>query len=191
MTTGGGSILGLDIEKDQAEIRRLTGFCPQQDVLWPELTVMQHMQFYGSIRGLTAAQTQQETLGNLNDSAFRGKAHTLVKNLSGGMKRKLCTLIAFMGNTKFIILDEPTTGLDPFSRRAVWDLVKRTKGSRIVCLTTHFMQEAELLGNRIAIMAYGRLRAFRTLFRCFSEDRALFRRLTRCLGPRSVLSRVS
>ena len=78
--------------------------------------------------------------------------------LSGGMKRKLCLAIALIGNPKFLILDEPTSGMDPFSRRAIWELIQKIKHNKVVLLTTHFMDEADILGDRIAILSEGEMR---------------------------------
>lgn len=77
--------------------------------------------------------------------------------LSGGQKRKLCTAIAFIGNSKFIILDEPTSGMDPYARRQVWEMLKNYKQDRVILLTTHFMDEADYLGDRIGILNEGAL----------------------------------
>jgi ATP-binding cassette subfamily A (ABC1) protein 3 len=86
------------------------------------------------------------------------KINTLVRALSGGMKRKLSLGIALIGNSKVIILDEPTSGMDPYSMRLTWQLIKKIKKGRIILLTTHSMDEAEELGDRIGIMANGSLK---------------------------------
>uniref|UniRef100_A0A672KGL1 ATP-binding cassette sub-family A member 3-like n=2 Tax=Sinocyclocheilus grahami TaxID=75366 RepID=A0A672KGL1_SINGR len=85
------------------------------------------------------------------------KRHARSKTLSGGMKRKLSIGIALIGNSKVVMLDEPTSGMDPSARRAIWDLLQGEKRGRTILLTTHFMDEADLLGDRIAIMASGEL----------------------------------
>ena len=86
------------------------------------------------------------------------KRHEKVKNLSGGQKRKLQLILAMAGDTKVILLDEPSSGMDPTARRYTWDLIKRFKKGRIVILTTHYMDEADVLGDRIAIMSQGKLK---------------------------------
>lgn len=83
------------------------------------------------------------------------KRSDLAKNLSGGQKRRLSTGIAFLGDSKFIILDEPSSGIDSFSRRQIWDIIKENKNDKIILLTTHFMDEAEYLGDRIGILKEG------------------------------------
>jgi len=81
-----------------------------------------------------------------------------VSKLSGGMKRKLSTAIALLGDSKVVFLDEPSSGLDPLSRRQLWDLLKKKKKGRVIILTTHFMEEADYLGDQITIMDHGKLR---------------------------------
>lgn len=81
----------------------------------------------------------------------------LAKTLSGGQKRKLSVAIALIGNSKIIVLDEPTSGMDTTSRRKLWDMLKRNKKDRIIILTTHYMDEADILGDRIGIMAEGKV----------------------------------
>ena len=86
------------------------------------------------------------------------KRHTESRNLSGGQKRKLCLAIALVGNARTVFLDEPTSGMDPHSRRSIWALLREQRGGRTIVLTTHFLDEAEILSDRIAIMAEGKLR---------------------------------
>jgi len=83
------------------------------------------------------------------------KRSDLAKNLSGGQKRRLSTGIAFLGDSKFIILDEPSSGIDSYSRRQIWNIIKENKNDKIILLTTHFMDEAEYLGDRIGILKEG------------------------------------
>merc|ERR1719310_834121 len=86
------------------------------------------------------------------------KMNARASELSGGMKRKLSVAIAFVGNPKFVVLDEPTSGMDTYARRGLWELLKRRRQGHILCLTTHYMDEADELGDRIAIMSKGRIR---------------------------------
>ena len=88
---------------------------------------------------------------------LREKRAVPASQLSGGMKRKLCLAIALLGSPGTVVLDEPTSGMDPFSRRSTWELIKRAKEGCVLLLTTHFMDEADILGDRVAIMRAGRL----------------------------------
>ena len=93
----------------------------------------------------------------LAEVSLEKKKNAYVKTLSGGQKRKLQLLIALAGNTKLILLDEPSSGMDPTARRDTWNLIKKYKKDRIIILTTHYMDEADVLGDRIAIMSKGKL----------------------------------
>ena len=89
---------------------------------------------------------------------MESKKNALAKTLSGGQKRKLQLLIAIAGDTKFLVLDEPSSGMDPTARRETWDLIQELKKDRIIILTTHYMDEADALGDRIGIMSKGQLK---------------------------------
>ena len=103
-------------------------------------------------------QELSEVVGRLiADVNLQEKRNEYAKNLSGGQKRRLSVAIAFAGRSKVIVLDEPTSGMDASARRYIWDLLKSYKNDRIIILTTHFMDEADYLGDRIGIMGGGRL----------------------------------
>jgi ATP-binding cassette subfamily A (ABC1) protein 3 len=154
-TAGDASVFGRSIRTDMPHIRRSLGFCPQHDVLYPELTVWQHLEFYGRIKGVNEMQLQSEVSYRIGQVGLGGKEHNTGDQLSGGMKRKLSLAIAYLGNSKFVVLDEPTAGLDPVSRRFVWDIIQSNKQDKVTLLTTHFMDEADILGDRIGIVANG------------------------------------
>lgn len=93
----------------------------------------------------------------INDVDLKEKTNELAKNLSGGQRRRLSVAIAFIGDSKLIYLDEPTSGMDTSARRHIWEMLKKYKNDRVVVLTTHFMDEADFLGDRIGIMGEGEL----------------------------------
>ena len=157
-SSGSVNIYGYDIANSLEDIRSLTGICMQQDVLYPSLTVYEHLMMFGNIRGLSC-HTLRVAVDSIMASVFLvEKKHVAAASLSGGMKRKLCLAIALIGDPKFLVLDEPTSGLDPYSRRAIWDLIQKKKQGRVIMLSTHFMDEADLLGDRIAILSDGQIR---------------------------------
>ena len=125
-TSGYAVVGGKDIRNQMSEIREDVGVCLQHDCLFPLLTVREHIQFFAQIKGLYANQTRKEAeasiQSSMEDVALSEKSQTLSKNLSGGMKRKLSVAIAFCGDSKIVFLDEPTSGMDPFSRRFTWDV---------------------------------------------------------------------
>ncbi|NXU17168.1 ABCA1 protein, partial [Pardalotus punctatus] len=156
-TSGTAYILGLDIRSDIDSIRKSMGMCPQHNVLFDILTVEEHVWFYGRLKGLSEQQVQEEMEQLLQDTGLPHKRREQTRNLSGGMQRKLSVAIAFVGGSRVVILDEPTAGVDPFSRRSIWELLLKYRKGRTIILSTHYMDEAELLGDRTAIISQGRL----------------------------------
>ncbi|KAK9739397.1 ABC transporter [Popillia japonica] len=157
---GTAIINGYDIRTDMNKIRRSLGFCPQHDVLFDLLTAREHLYFYCIVRGLRGQMLKEEINKYLQLLDFTNKKEVVAKSLSGGMKRKLCTGIALCGNSKICILDEPTSGMDPTNRRLLWDFIQSEKAGRTILLSTHFMNEADVLGDRIAILANGMLQCY-------------------------------
>ncbi|XP_072453663.1 phospholipid-transporting ATPase ABCA3-like isoform X2 [Notamacropus eugenii] len=156
-TSGQTYISGYEISQNMVHIRKSLGVCPQHDVLFDELTVIEHLSFYGQLKGLSEQNCPKEVKHMLSILDMERKSHTCSKLLSGGMKRKVSVGIALIAGSKVVMLDEPTSGMDPVSRRSTWDLLQQQKNKRTIMLTTHFMDEADLLGDRIAIMAKGEL----------------------------------
>ncbi|XP_031243974.1 ATP-binding cassette sub-family A member 3-like isoform X2 [Mastomys coucha] len=157
-TRGKVYISGYDISSDMVQVRKSLGLCPQDDLLFPLLTVSEHLHFYCVIKGIPLLRRSSEIHRMLTSFGLLQKSNTMSKDLSGGMKRKLSIIIALIGDTKVVILDEPTSGMDPVSRRATWDLLQHYKTDRTILLTTHHMDEADVLGDRIAIMVMGTLK---------------------------------
>ncbi|GBL93401.1 ATP-binding cassette sub-family A member 2 [Araneus ventricosus] len=154
-SSGYATIYGHDIRTEMDFIRQSMGMCPQHNVLFEELTVEEHLWFYASLKGSDLAEEMDKMIQDLN---LPLKRHSKVNVLSGGMKRKLSVAIAFVGGSRVVILDEPTAGVDPYSRRAIWDLILKYKSGRTILLSTHHMDEADVLGDRIAIICNGQLR---------------------------------
>ncbi|XP_061682240.1 phospholipid-transporting ATPase ABCA1 isoform X2 [Syngnathoides biaculeatus] len=157
-TSGTVYIHGIDILQDVDTIRKTLGICPQYNVLFDTLTVEEHIWFYGRLKGMSEEEVKAELDSWLEDVGLLHKRHEPTINLSGGMKRKLSVAIAFVGGSKVVVLDEPTAGVDPYSRRSIWDMLLKYRKERTIILSTHYMDEAELLGDRIAIISQGRLR---------------------------------
>jgi len=134
------------------------GYCPQQDALHAEMTVTEHITVYAMIRGIPAAGVGAEVRRLLRELNLGQYADRRAGILSGGNKRKLSTALALVGSPRLVLLDEPTTGMDPASRRFLWQLVRRlVAAGRAVLLTSHSMEECEALCTRLAIMVNGRL----------------------------------
>ncbi|XP_075380013.1 phospholipid-transporting ATPase ABCA7 [Mycteria americana] len=156
-TSGTAYILGWDIRSDIDSIRKTMGTCPQHNVLFDILTVEEHVWFYGRLKGLSEERVKAEMEQLIQDMGLPHKRQEQTRNLSGGMQRKLSVAIAFVGGSRVVILDEPTAGVDPYSRRSIWELLLKYRKGRTIILSTHYMDEAELLGDRTAIISQGRL----------------------------------
>lgn len=156
-TNGTAIIYGHDIRWDMDVIRRSLAMCPQYNVLFEYLTVEEHLWFYAKLKGAIEECLSSEIEKMIDDVDLRHKRNELSTNLSGGMKRKLSVAISFIGGSKTVILDEPTAGVDPHARRAIWEILLKFREGRTIILTTHHMDEADVLGDRIAIISDGKL----------------------------------
>ncbi|XP_029725464.2 phospholipid-transporting ATPase ABCA3 [Aedes albopictus] len=157
-TSGAAYVNGHDIRTDIEGVRHSMGLCPQHNVLFDEMTVSEHLRFFGRLKGVSKEALDGEIDRYLQMLELSDKKNAQSQTLSGGMKRKLSVGIALCGGSKVVLLDEPTSGMDPSARRALWDLLQREKKNRTMLLSTHFMDEADVLGDRIAIMADGVLK---------------------------------
>jgi len=139
-------------------VRRLVGYCPQFDALIDNLTGREHLCLFARIKGIPKTQLYEYVQKIIEKLGIREYADRPAGTYSGGNKRKLSVGIALIGNPKIVFLDEPTSGVDPASRRFMWSLIATTMQGRSVILTTHSMEECEALCDKIAIMVNGRLR---------------------------------
>ncbi|KAF9671485.1 hypothetical protein SADUNF_Sadunf12G0052600 [Salix dunnii] len=150
-------------------IRKIIGVCPQFDILWDALSGEEHLHLFASIKGLPPASIKSVAQESLAKVKLTESARVRSRSYSGGMRRRLSVAIALLGDPKLVILDEPTTGMDPISRRHVWDIIQNAKKGRAIVLTTHSMEEADILSDRIGIMAKGRLRCIGNSIRLKSK----------------------
>jgi ATP-binding cassette subfamily A (ABC1) protein 3 len=157
-SAGDAFVCGASVRSGMKQVRRSLGVCPQHDVLWPDLTVQEHLEFFAGLKEVPAAQVAAAVADTIREVGLTEKRDALSSSLSGGQKRKLSVGIALIGGSKFVVLDEPTSGMDPYSRRSTWQILQNAREGRVLLLTTHFMDEADILGDRIAIMADGRVR---------------------------------
>ena len=158
-SSGRAYVMGHSVSSEMDLVRKNLGVCPQHDILWPSLTVGEHFDILGRIRGLSGKLIKERQTRLCGSLGLVGKEKSPVSTLSGGMKRKLSVGLAFLGDSKFVILDEPTSGLDPLSRRLLWDVLGKLRQDRVLLLSTHYMDEAEVLGERVLILSEGVLKA--------------------------------
>ncbi|XP_025017004.1 ATP-binding cassette sub-family A member 2-like isoform X1 [Tetranychus urticae] len=157
-TSGKILVHGIDVHQDTAAARRRLALCPQSDLLFEELTVTENLELVTGLRGLSPQMKKDIIPLNIKRVNLTDKANTLASNLSGGMRRRLQLALALTTSSETLILDEPTSGLDPESRRQLWNLLLELRKDLSILLTTHFMEEADALGDRIIIMASGKIK---------------------------------
>ncbi|XP_028935962.1 ATP-binding cassette sub-family A member 5 isoform X1 [Ornithorhynchus anatinus] len=157
---GFASIYGHRVSEidEMLEARKMTGVCPQLDIHFDVLTVEENLSILASIKGIPADNIIQEVQKVLLDLDMQPIKDNQAKKLSGGQKRKLSLGIAVLGNPKVLLLDEPTAGMDPCSRHIVWNLLKYRKANRVIVFSTHFMDEADILADRKAVISQGMLK---------------------------------
>ncbi len=154
-TSGTININGLDIIKDREKIKRIINISPQETAIAPNLTVLENLYFMAGIYEIKKAKEKINELIKLFklEEVLNQKA----KTLSGGYQRKLSIAISLINDPEILFLDEPTLGLDVISRRELWHIIENLKGKITIILTTHYMEEAEILSDRIGIMNKGKL----------------------------------
>jgi ABC-type multidrug transport system ATPase subunit len=160
--SGTANINSFDLRSDLFQIRRNLGYCPQFDLLWGELTAREHLTLFARLKGVSIDKLKDEVEERLNDVNLKDVGDHRVDTFSGGMKRRLSVAISGIGNPGVIILDEPTTGMDPISRRQVWEYIRKLKKGRVIILTTHSMEEADVLSDRVAVIVDGNIRCLGT-----------------------------
>ena len=138
--------------------REKLGICPQHDILFEDLTIREHLEMFSIFKGVDSNEVEQEVNKTLHDFQLDDMQFMLAKNLSAGQRRKLSISISLIGGSKVIFLDEPSSGMDITSRRNLWEILKRQTEGKIIILTTHYMEEASVLGKRIGIINLGKMK---------------------------------
>ena len=163
-TAGAVTIFGKDAIARPREAKTKIGVTPQEAGVFETLKLSEHLDFFGRLKGLTKNESRSQTAEILKDLDLVENARKTVGELSGGQRRRMLIGLALIGRPPLLILDEPTTGLDPVSRRQVWDMLKKVvaEGTSLI-FSTHYMEEAEQLSHRIAFIDSGKIVAVGTL----------------------------
>ncbi|KAM7407614.1 hypothetical protein PAMA_003372 [Pampus argenteus] len=159
-SSGTIEVYGRDMQTNMDDVRTELGVCMQYDVLFDHMTTKEHLLLYGQIKApqWSRRELKEQVRTILEETDMYAHRHKRVGTLSGGMRRKLSISIAFIGGSRLVVLDEPTTGVDPCSRRSIWDIVIQHKKHRTIIMSTHHLDEAEVLSDRIAFLERGGLK---------------------------------
>lgn len=159
-TSGRIKILNLDMDKNIIEIKSRLNVSPQETAIAPNLTVLENLDFLAGVYQIKNKSEKITTL--IKDFKLESVKNKKTKNLSGGWQRRLSIALALINDPEVIFLDEPTLGLDVIARKELWRVIEKLKDEATIILTTHYMEEAETLSNRIGIMSDGKLVAVGT-----------------------------
>ena len=162
-TAGDAKLLGRSICTEAEQVKRVIAVSPQETAIAPNLSVTENLEFLAGIHGLSKEAAKARTAEMLETLGLKPVAKQRAKTLSGGWQRRLSIALALVSQPEILFLDEPTLGLDVLARRELWRGIKALKGKVTVILTTHYLEEAETLADRIGVMAAGRLKAVGTV----------------------------
>jgi len=163
-TAGSVSVFGVDAVAEPERAKRAMGITPQEAGVFERLTVREHFELFARLKHLSKREAREAAREVIEELGLSAETNKSVGALSGGQRRRILIGLALLGRPPLLVLDEPTTGLDPSSRRAVWSVIRRAVAvGATVILSTHYMEEAERLSDRIGVIAAGRLIAFGTL----------------------------
>jgi ABC-2 type transport system ATP-binding protein len=173
---GSISVFGIDVIREPQRAKRLMGITPQEAGTFETLTVKQHLQLFARLKGLSRRDAAVAAADISDRLGLTEHAAKPVGSLSGGLRRRILIGLALLGRPPLLVLDEPTTGLDPASRHAVWRVLREAvQAGATLVLSTHYMEEAERLSDRIAIIHSGRVIAFGTVRELISRLRDSYR----------------
>ena len=161
-TSGTASIMGYDISKEAFKIKALIGVAPQDTTISERLNSWENLSLIGRVHGIGSKELKRRSEELLETVGLTERSKDPVGKFSGGMKRRLSLIMGLVHRPDILFLDEPTLGLDPQSRRAIWDYIAELKGKMTILLTTHYLEEADVLSDRVGIVDEGRIVALGT-----------------------------
>ena len=161
-TSGSASVMGYDINREQYQIKEIIGVSPQETTISEHLNAWEHLELIGKIHGVSSAEIRNRSELLLDTMGLIDRAKDQVRKYSGGMMRRLSIIMALIHDPDVVFLDEPTLGLDPQARHAIWEYIEQYKGEKTILLTTHYLDEADHLSDRLAIMDEGKIVALGT-----------------------------
>ncbi len=161
-SSGDALVLGKSIVAETAEVKQRINLSPQETAIAPNLSVRENLELIAGIYGASRSEAHSKAAQSMETFGLSQRAEDRAKTLSGGMQRRLSIAMALITEPELVFLDEPTLGLDVRARRELWEVLERLRGSVTIILTTHYMEEADALADRIAVMDEGRICALGT-----------------------------
>jgi ABC-2 type transport system ATP-binding protein len=161
-SSGTATVMGRDINEDPMAVKQIIDVSPQETAIAEHLNAWENLRLIGRIRGLAKKEVKKRSEELLEMVGLAKRAKEQVRKFSGGMKRRLSIAMALVSDPQVLFLDEPTLGLDPQSRRSIWEQIAELKGKKTILLTTHYLEEADALADRIAIIDEGKIAALGT-----------------------------
>ncbi len=161
-TRGTANVMGLDINREAHSVKALIGISPQDTTLSEHLSPLENLELMARLNNMEAKKARKYSADLVEVMGLQERAKDQVRRFSGGMKRRLSIAMSLISDPAVVFLDEPTLGLDPQARRALWDYIGNLKGEKTILLTTHYMEEADYLADRIGIIDAGKIAALGT-----------------------------
>jgi ABC-2 type transport system ATP-binding protein len=161
-SSGTATVMGRDIQEDPMAVKQIIDVSPQETAIAEHLNAWENLSLIGGIRGLAKEEVKKRSEELLEMVGLAKRAKEQVRKFSGGMNRRLSIAMALVSDPQVLFLDEPTLGLDPQSRRGIWEHIAELKGKKTILLTTHYLEEADALADRIAIIDEGKIVALGT-----------------------------
>jgi ABC-2 type transport system ATP-binding protein len=161
-SSGTATVMGHDINEDPMAVKQIIDVSPQETAIAGHLNAWENLSLIGGIHGMAKEEMKKRSQELLEMVGLTKRAKEQVRKFSGGMKRRLSIAMALVSDPQVLFLDEPTLGLDPQSRRGIWEHIAELKGKKTILLTTHYLEEADALADRIAIIDEGKIAALGT-----------------------------
>lgn len=168
-TSGDAFLEGASVVHNQIAVKNNINISPQETAVAPNLTVVENLLLMARLYGYSKIQGEQRAIAQMSIFGLRSCQQEKAKTLSGGYQRRLSVAMAMMSNPKILFLDEPTLGMDVRARRDLWTILRQLKGHVTIVLTTHYLEEVEVLADRVGIMHNGKLRALGTIQQLMSQ----------------------
>ena len=162
-TSGEAYVMGRSINTELAKVKKLVSVSPQETAVAPNLTVRENLEFIAGIYGMDRKHTKEKTDELVREFSMEEVEKSKAKTLSGGWQRRLSIAMALITEPKILFLDEPTLGLDVIARRELWQIINSVKKNVTIVLTAHYMEEAEKLSDKVAVMVKGEIKAVGTV----------------------------